>query len=113
MEEPYLDPAEWPRWFHHVTRQSVLCHTPEEAAALPRSFRKEPWSEEEKYQHAREQQAKAEATRKHAVLELEEALEEPVVEPAPPPPPKVRYRPPSRAKGKERAPIVFGSQRKA
>jgi hypothetical protein len=47
-----LDPAEWPRWFHHASLESVLCATPEDAEALPEGFRRLPWSEADKHLNA-------------------------------------------------------------
>lgn len=97
MSEP-LDPAEWPRWFHHVTLESVLCATPAEAEDLPEGYRREPWSEEEKYLHARAAQTSGEQQRHSAVARLAEELALPVTATPPPPPARVPYRRPSRAK---------------
>ena len=78
MAEYVLDPAEWPRWFHHVSRVSILCDTPEDAEDLPEGYRKQPFSEDEKYQHGRAKQAEAEVVRKSKARDLAADLEEPV-----------------------------------
>lgn len=77
MPEP-LNPAEWPRWFHHIALASVLCATPDEAADLPEGYRREPYSEEEKRDHAKAQREAAERGHAAEVERLERALTTPV-----------------------------------
>ena len=98
MSETVLDPAEWPRWFHHVELESVLCETPDDAEALPAGFRKQPFSEDEKYAHAKAEEAKAQRGHKAAVARLEDELEQPVTARPKTAHAKVPYRRPSRAK---------------